>query len=118
MGVNQSPDWAQATIEEVLNDLIHEHDLVVYLDDIKATSTEWQDHIDLLDQTLTRLEANGFTVNPSKCEWAVQETDFLGFWFTPTGVKPWTKKVQAILNMDIPTNCTEVRAFCGAVTFY
>jgi hypothetical protein len=118
MGVCQSPDWAQATIEEVLHDLIDKYDLTVYIDDIKITNNSWQEHLQAISDVLKRLQDNAFTVNPLKCEWAVQETDFLGFWFTPTGVKPWAKKVQGILNLAPPQNRTEVRAFCGAVTFY
>jgi hypothetical protein len=59
-----------------------------------------------------------FTVSPTKCDWAIKETDFLGFWFTTSGPKPWRKKIDAILMMSPPSNRTEVRAFCGAITFY
>ncbi len=116
MGVNQSPDFAQATMEEVFHDLLDR--ITVYIDDIKITSNSWDEHIALVQEVLHRLDANGFTVNPLKCEWAVQETDFLGFWFTPNGVKPWDKKIQAILQLDAPTNRTQVRALCGSITFY
>eukprot|EP00977_Amphora_coffeiformis_P021539 scaffold9447_cov94-Amphora_coffeaeformis.AAC.1 len=118
MGVCQSPDYAQATMEECLHDLIHKHGVVVYIDDIKITSKSWNEHIKVVSEVLHRLQENGFTVNPLKCEWAVKETDFLGFWFTPTGVQPWAKKTKAILQLAPPTNRTQVRAFCGAVTFY
>jgi hypothetical protein len=118
MGVCQSPNWAQATIEEVLHDLIEKYELTVYINDIKITNNSWQEHLQAISDVLKCLQDNGFTVNPLKCKWAVQETSFLGFWFTPTGVKPWAKKVQGILNLAPPQNCTEVCAFCGAVTFY
>ena len=86
--------------------------------DVKITHATWEEHISCVAEVLRRLCVNGFTVNPSKCSWGVKETDFLGFWFTPTGPKPWRKKIDAILARSPPTNRTEVRAFCGAITFY
>jgi len=102
-------------MEEVLRD-IPECD--VYIDDIGIFTDTWERHVEVVDEVLTKLEEVGFTVNPSKCEWAVQETDWLGYWVTPEGLKPWDKKVDAILKLKPPQNAYEVRSFLGTVNFY
>jgi Reverse transcriptase (RNA-dependent DNA polymerase) len=91
MGVNQSPDIAQEIMERVLSSIMEE--IECYIDDITAFSYDWESHKTLLNKLLTKLQNASFTINPLKCEWVVQETDFLGRWLTPTGIKPWEKKV-------------------------
>ena len=115
MGISTSPDITQEIMERVLA-LIE--DIEIYIDDIACFSNAWCDHLDLLKVVLEHLEANSFCVNPLKCEWAVQETDFLSHWLTPTGIKPWSKKVDSIMAMKPPTNLTELHTFLGLVTYY
>ena len=95
MGVSESPDIAQEFMENLLQDLLEE--IVVYIDDILVTNHSWSSHLHLLNMVLARLEDVGFLVNPLKCKRAVKEMDFLVHWMTPTGIKPWKKKVDATL---------------------
>ena len=115
MGVSQSPDVAQELMERTLKMI---EDIEVYIDDIGIFSKDWASHIQVLDQVCARLESKGFSVNPLKCEFGVKESDFLGHWLTPTGVKPLRKKIQGILDMTPPKDLGQLRSFLGMVTHY
>ena len=115
MGINQSPDIAQ----EIMEDLFcHMDEVDNYIDDVGCFNNDWQSHLQSLDKVLNILQDNNFTVNPFKCERAVQESDWLGYWLTPTGLKPWKKKINAILDIQRPQTAKQLRSFLGAVNFY
>ncbi|KAL7474416.1 hypothetical protein ACHAW6_000388 [Cyclotella cf. meneghiniana] len=85
---------------------------------IQSTMETWEHHIKLLGNILHQLHENGFTINPLKCECAIKETDWLGYWLTPRCLKPWKKKIDAILHMDQPWNATEMCMFIGCINYY
>ncbi len=108
MGLKCSPDFVQETMKNIFRNIndtkvyIHdtgafspnlEHQLkLLHINDIGALSPNWEHHLKLLCIILTKLQENGFTVNMLKYNWALKETDLLGYWLMPTGLKPWKKK--------------------------
>jgi hypothetical protein len=76
MGLKCSSDLAQEVTENIFREV---EDAEVYIGDIGAFSNSWEEHVALLNKILTLLQNNGFTAYPLKCEWAVKETDWLGY---------------------------------------
>ena len=76
IGLKCSPGFAQEVMENTFFDIA---DADVYIDDVGAFSKDWQHNIMLTDTILNCLQENSFTINLLKCEWAVQETDWLGY---------------------------------------
>ena len=115
MGVSQSPDIAQEIMEDLFCLLEQTN---VYIDDVGVFDANWHKQLKSLEIVLSILHDNNFAVNPLKCKWAVEETNWLGYWLTPTGLKPWRKKIDAILAIEWPTTAKQLRSFLGAVNFY
>ncbi len=115
MGLKCAPDFAQQIMKQVLCSL---DDMFVHLDDIGIFSKTWEEHLLILEKVLCCLKANGFTTNPLKCEWAIQETDWLGYWLMPVGLKPWEKCLSVILEQQPPHTLKEMCSFLGAVNTY
>ncbi len=89
MGLKCSPDIAPAAMENVLSDI---EGAVVYIDDVGAFSSDWDHHVNLLATILHQIHKYGFTINPLKCEWAIKETNWLCYWLTPQGLRPWKRR--------------------------
>jgi Reverse transcriptase (RNA-dependent DNA polymerase) len=115
MGVSQAPDISQEIMEDVF---CYFNEVDVYMDDVGVSSKDWDPHCESLFRALNVLETNGFTVNPAKCEWTIQETDWLGYWLTPNGLKPLKKKISTILALRQPETFKQLWSFIGAVNFY
>ena len=91
-----------------MEDLLHGMPEVdVYIDDIGIFSNLWKEHLESVDHILKILMCSNFMVNPLKCDWGVQEMDWLGYWLTLRGLSH-DKKFNAILAIECPKMITEL----------
>ena len=64
MGLKRAPNIAQECIEKTLSDLKDQ----VYIDDVGLFSNTYDEHMDLIEEVVQRLQDARFKINPLKCE--------------------------------------------------
>jgi transposase InsO family protein len=112
---------APATFQRFINEVLGEHldvFVVAYLDDILIFSQTKEQHVEHVQTILKKLHHAKLKLRPKKCEFHVQETDFLGHRITNEGIQTDYNKVQVIQEWPVPTNLRELQKFIGMVNYY
>ncbi|RAL65789.1 hypothetical protein DID88_005454 [Monilinia fructigena] len=112
---------APATFMRLMNNVLSPYldtCCICYLDDILVYSNNESQHIKDVSSILESLAKADLLCKPSKCEFHVKETEFLGFTVSNQGLKMSKDKVKAVLEWKQPTTIKEVQSFLGFVNFY
>ena len=92
--------------------------ILAYLDDIALFSCNLEEHKKQLRELLECLRKCNISLNLSKCAFAMQEVDFLGYSLSAEGIKPQKRLTEAIRTFPRPTNRKELRRFLGMSNYY
>jgi len=116
--ITNSPATFQAMMNEILRDLINEGKVAVFVDDeLVGTETE-EEHNEIVEEILRRLEENNLYVKPEKCVWKVRKIGFLGVIKGPNGIEIEKVKVNGVLSWPEPKNVKDIRKFLGLANYY
>jgi hypothetical protein len=116
-GLTNAPASFQRFINEVLQEYLHSF-VIAYLDDILIFSKEKEEHVQHVSKVLKKLQEANIKLKLKKCEFHVQETEFLGHWISAEGIHMDQNKVNAILEWPQPENVKQVQQFIGLVNYY
>ncbi|XP_055338681.1 uncharacterized protein K02A2.6-like [Paramacrobiotus metropolitanus] len=114
-GVSSGPSIFQQIMEKILQGC---EGVAVYLDDIIITGRTEEEHLRNLEKVLQRLEEHGLTLKQAKCRFMQSSVEYLGFVVDSRGRHISRDRVKALLDMNRPTNVSELRAFLGLVNHY
>ena len=89
----------------------------VYQDDIVIHGKSMEEHDDRLQQVLQRIEECGIKLNREKCTFRETSITFLGHVIDEHGIRAHPDKVKAVVDMEAPTNTTELKSFLGLVNY-
>jgi len=100
------------------SEISNQGNMATFIDDILVATDTEEEHDELVEEVLKRLEENDLFVKPEKCKWKVKEIEFLGVVIGPRGVEMQKEKVKGVLNWSAPKNVKEVQKFLGLANYY
>jgi hypothetical protein len=75
------------------------------------TKSSHENHLGKLEQVFIQLRDAGLKINAAKSFFCAQETEYLGYILTRSGIEPQPKKVQVILALNLPKSVKELQKF-------
>jgi len=77
-----------------------------------------EDHNEIVEKVLGRLEENDLYIKPEKYVWKVRKIRFLEVVIGPDGIEIEKEKVDRILSWPEPKNIKDIRKFLGLANYY
>ena len=114
-GISSAPSIFQAVMDQILKG---QKNTVCYLDDILIMGQTKEEHDEVLEQVLQRLQDHGIRLTQSKCKFAQDSVEYLGHRIDAAGLHPTKEKIQAVVNAPEPRNVAELKAYLGLLNYY
>lgn len=114
-GVASSPAIFQKVMDQILQGI---PGVIWYIDDILITGKTKEEHLQRLEEVLSRLQANGLRANKPKCKFLQDQCRFLGHIIDAEGLHTSDEKIEAITKAPHPRNVKELRSFLGMMNYY
>jgi len=92
------PATFQAIINEILRDLINKGKVVVFVNDVLVGTEMEEEHDEIVEKILRRLEENDLYIKLEKCMWKARKIGFLGVVIGPNGIEIEVEKVDRVLS--------------------
>ncbi|KAJ9544144.1 hypothetical protein OSB04_023851 [Centaurea solstitialis] len=92
--------------------------VIVFIDDILIYSKTKEDHVIHLIEVLETLRRKRLYAKFSKCDFWLQEVQFLGHLVNREGIKVDPAKIEAVMKWEVPKTPTEIRSFLGLAGYY
>ena len=102
---------APATFQSYINAALHlflDKFAIAYIDDILIYSNSLEEHHKHVRMILKTLLEHGLYASLDKCQFSVQEVDFLGYVISPNGVAMEKSRVDSIQEWPTPKSVHDV----------
>ena len=117
-GLTNSPTMFQTMMNKLLRDLVVKEKVAVFINDVMVATETEEEHDEIVEEVLKRLEENDLFVKPEKYVWKVREVGFLGVIIGEDRVRMEKEKVQGVIEWQVPRSMKDVQKFLGLANYY
>ena len=107
-GLCNSPTTFQTMMNHIFRDLISKEKVVVYMDDIMIFTKTLDEHRQIVREVLKILHENKLSLKHTKCDFEIQETEYLGLIISEGQIKMDPGKVKGVTDWPIPKSRKEL----------
>ena len=105
-------------MNDLLRDLVVEEKITVFIDNVMVATEAEEEHNEIVEEVLRRLEKNDLFVKPEKYIWKVREVEFLGVIIGEDRVRMEKEKIQGVIEWLVPKSVKDVQKFLGLANYY
>ena len=113
-GISSAQDVFQAVMSEMFEDV---EGVEVIVDDILVWGSTVEEHDRRLELVLERAQQQNLKLNKEKSQIGQKEISYVGHILSQNGIKPDSKKVEAITKIPTPQKKEELFEFLGMMTY-
>lgn len=117
-GYSEAPALFQKRLLQILQPLIRQNKILVYIDDILIPSDTVEENLEVLRQVLLLLKKYSFNVNFSKCQFLKTKLEYLGYILSDQGITLSKRHSEAVEKFPVPRNVMELQRFLGLVGYF
>lgn len=117
-GYCEAPAEFQKRLIQILQPLIAQDKLLVYMDDILIPTNNVKDNLNILYEALVLLKKYDFVINFEKCQFLKNSIEYLGYVISDKGITLSDRHVQAVKSFPPPANTLQVQRFLGLTNYF
>lgn len=91
---------------------------LIYLDDVLIFANDFDEHLGRVKIILDKIQKSGLKLSPLKCNFFLNEVNYLGHIISCDGIKTDPEKVKIIRQWPLPNTVFQLRQFLGFVNYY
>lgn len=117
-GYCEAPAEFQKRLIRILQPLLREDKVLVYIDDILIPSKSIEENLITLREVLLLLKHHDLQLNFKKCYFLRKSIEYLGYMLSPMGISISPRHTEAVRKFPQPTKVVEIQRFLGLANYF